>query len=138
MTTMSKKAFFLAAAAALLITSSAAQARGISFNVDGQKIRIVAARHCYFSLSCLRVSDNGMSINMKHMNRRGGKASDVVEVASNAPDVALPTPSAPAPSAPAQAAQTTSPATPPAAADKVPPAPAPVADASRATDATPT
>ncbi len=117
-----KKAFYVAAAA-LLMASTAAQARGISFNIDGQKIRIVAPRHC-MSLSCISVTDNGSSINMRTMNGKGRKASDDVEVASNAPQVA--------PSAP--------PAPPAAVANNAPPTPPPAADASRerATGVTPT
>ena len=117
-----KKAFYVAAAAALLITSTAAQARGISFNLDGQRIRIEAPRHC-MSLSCISVTDNGSSFNMKTMNARGRKQSDAVEVASNAPQVALP--------APAPAANTAPLATSSAVANAALPAPAPSADISR-------
>ena len=126
-----KKVFYVAAAAALLMASPAAQARGFSFNIDGQKIRIAAPRHC-MSLSCLSVTDNGSSINMKNM--KGRKASDDIEVASNAPEAAPPAPPAPAVQAqpaPAPAANTAPPATPLAAANNVSPATAPSADASR-------
>jgi uncharacterized protein (DUF2147 family) len=108
-----KKTFYFAAAAALLMASTAAQARGISFEIEGQKIRIEAPHHC-ISLSCLSVTDNGFSLNMKNMNHRGRKASDVVEVASNAPEVAPPAPLPPIsnnvqPVQPAQVADTAAP-----------------------------
>jgi uncharacterized protein (DUF2147 family) len=128
-----KKTFYFAAVAALLMASTAAQARGISFNIDGQRIRIAAPRNC-MSLSCLSVTDNGSSINMKNMKLRSRKASDDVEVASNAPEVAPPAPPAPAvqaPPAPAPVANTAPPAPPAAAANNAPPAPAPAADTSR-------
>jgi uncharacterized protein (DUF2147 family) len=132
-----KKSLYFAVAAALLMASTAAQARGISFNIEGQKIRIEAPRHC-ISLSCFSVTDNGSSINMKHMNLRSRKASDDVEVASNSPQIAPPASPAPAVQAspaPAPAANTAPPAPPvqqeAAAANNVLSAPAPAADASR-------
>ena len=52
-----KKTFYLAAAAALLMASTSAYAgNGISFEIDGQKIHIEAARNCS-SLSCLSVTN---------------------------------------------------------------------------------
>jgi uncharacterized protein (DUF2147 family) len=117
-----KKTFYLAAAAALLMASTAAHAgSGISFQIDGQKIHIEAPRNCN-SLSCISVTNNGSSVNLKNLNLKG-KKSDDDDVASNAP------PPAPAPAAPpVPAAQ--APAAPPApapAAVYAPPAPAPVA-----------
>jgi uncharacterized protein (DUF2147 family) len=108
-----KKTFLFAAAAALLMASSAAQARGISFNIEGQKVRIEAPRHC-MSLSCILVMNNGVAMNMKGINARRRSRSDTVEVASNAPDV----PTAPAVQAPAAPAPVS---------NVVPPAPSQVA-----------
>ena len=60
-----KKTFHFAAAAALLMASSAAQAGdGFSFSIDGQKMRIEAPRNCN-SLSCISVTKNGSTIDMK-------------------------------------------------------------------------
>ena len=128
-----KKAFYAAAAVALLMASPAAQARGFSFNIDGQKIRIAAPRNC-MSLSCISVSDNGSSIGMKNLNMKRRKTSDDVEVASNAPEVAPPAPPAPAVEAqpaPAPAANTAPSAPIQVAANNAPPAPVPVVEASR-------
>ena len=97
-----KKMFYAAAAAVLLMASPAAQASGFTFHIEGQKIRIAVPRNC-MSLSCLSITDNGSSINMKSMNVKGRKTSDDVEVASNAPQAAPPTP--PVPAVQAQAAR---------------------------------
>ena len=106
-----KKTFYFAAAAALLMASSAAQAGdGISFTVDGQKMRIEAPRNCN-SLSCLSVTKNGEAIDMKNLDFKGRKSQDDA-AATNAP------PAAPLPP----------PAPPPAAANNAPPAPPPAAD----------
>lgn len=119
-----KKTFRFAAAAALLMASSAVQARGISFNIEGQRIRIEAPRNC-MSLSCISVMNSGLAVNMKNMNVRSRKASEVVEVASNASQVAPSTPPAPpveAPPAAAPGSNTAQPA--PTAANNVLPVPA--------------
>jgi len=121
-----KNAFYAAAAVALLLVSPAAQARGFSFNLDGQKIRIAAPRNC-MSLSCLSVTENGSSLEMKNLNVKGRKASDEVEVASNAPQAAPSAPAAPAVEAqpaPAPAANTAPPAPLQVAANNEPAAPA--------------
>jgi uncharacterized protein (DUF2147 family) len=128
-----KNAFYAAAAVALLLAPPAAQARGFSFNIDGQKIRIAAPRNC-MSLSCLSVTENGSSIGMKNLNVKGRKASDEVEVASNAPQAAPSAPPAPAVEAqpaPAPAANTAPSAPLQVAANNAPAAPAPAAETSR-------
>jgi len=117
-----KKMFYAAAAAVLLMASPAAQASGFTFHIEGQKIRIAVPRNC-MSLSCLSITDNGSSINMKSMNVKGRKASDDVEVASNAPQAApsaSPVPAVQAQAAPAPAANTAPLAAPPAAANNAP------------------
>ena len=128
-----KNAFYAAAAVALLLASPAAQARGFSFNIDGQKIRIAAPRNC-MSLSCLSVTDNGSTIGMKNLGVKRRKASDDVEVASDAPQAAPSAPPAPAVEAqpaPAPAANTAPFAPLQVAANNVPAAPAPAAETSR-------
>ena len=106
-----KKTFHFAAAAALLMASSAAQAGdGFSFSIDGQKMRIEAPRNCN-SLSCISVTKNGSSIDMKNMNLKGRKSDDD-DVATTLPPPASLPPPAPLP----------------AAANNAPPAPAPAAD----------
>jgi len=125
-----KKTFYFAATAALLLASTAAHAGGFSFEIDGQKIRVEAPRNCN-SLSCLSVTSNGKSMNLK-----GNKSSSDDEVANNAPPAAPPAPAVQAPPAPAPVANTAQPAhpapAPPAAPNNAPPAPpAPAADRSR-------
>jgi uncharacterized protein (DUF2147 family) len=127
-----KKTFYLAAAAALLMASSAAQAGGINFEINGQRIHVDAPRNCN-SLSCLTVTNNGSSINLKNLNLNGKKSGDDDDVATSTPAPApAPVATAPAP-APAPVATVAPPAPPaPPAASYTPPAPpAPVADASR-------
>src|SRR5271156_2011190 len=99
-----KKTFsFVAAAAALVMATSTTQAGdGMSFNIDGQTIRIEAPRNCN-SLSCISVTKNGSPVDMKNMDRK----ADDDNVATSSP---------PAPLAP------------PAAALQAAPAPAPVAN----------
>jgi hypothetical protein len=92
-----KKTFYLAAAATLLLASTNAHAgNGISFEIDGQKIHIEAARNCS-SLSCLSVSNNGSAVNLKNINLKGKKSSDDDDdVATTSPTKAQPA-QAPAP-----------------------------------------
>jgi uncharacterized protein (DUF2147 family) len=106
-----KKTFDFAAAAALLMASSAAQAGdGFSFSIDGQKMRIEAPRNCN-SLSCISVTKNGSTIDMKNMNLKGRNSDDDNVATSLPPPASLPQP-APLPTA----------------ANNAPPAPAPAAD----------
>jgi uncharacterized protein (DUF2147 family) len=128
-----KKTFYLAAAAALLMASTNAHAgNGISFEIDGQKIHIEAARNCN-SLSCLSVSNNGSAVNLKNINLKGKKSSDDDDdvATTSAPAKVQPAP-APAP-APLPVANNPPPPAPPPPAPVVsnvpPPAPpAPATD----------
>jgi uncharacterized protein (DUF2147 family) len=125
-----KKTFYLAAAAALLMASTNAHAgNGISFEIDGQKIHIEAARNCN-SLSCLSVSNNGSAVNLKNINLKGKKsADDDDDVATTSAPKAQPA-QAPAP-APLPVANNPPPPAPPApVANNVPPpaSPAPATD----------
>lgn len=113
-----KKTLYLAAAAALLTASTNAHAgNGFSFEIDGQKIHIEAARNCS-SLSCLSVSNNGSAVNLKNINLKGKKSGDDDDdVAGTSAPAKVPQPAqAPAP-APLPVANNPPP----------PPAPAPVA-----------
>jgi uncharacterized protein (DUF2147 family) len=132
-----KNTFYIAAAALLMASTAAHAGSGVSFQIDGQKIHIEAPRNCN-SLSCISITNNGSSVNLKNLNLKG-KKSDDDDVASNAPPpapapaAAPPAPAAQAPAAPpapAPIAVYAPPAPPPApVADAAPPAPAP--DASR-------
>jgi hypothetical protein len=137
-----KKTFYLAAAAALLMASSAAQAGGISFEINGQRIHVDAPHNCN-SLSCLNVTNNGSAINLKNLNLKGNKSREDDDVATNAPPpasapAAVPAAPAPAPvvndAPPAPPAANYTPPAPPApsVANNLPPAPpVPVTDSSR-------
>jgi uncharacterized protein DUF2147 len=126
-----KKTFYLTAVAALLLASSNAHAgNGISFEIDGQKIHIEAARNCS-SLSCLSVSNNGSAVNLKNINLKGKKSGDDDDdvATTSAPTSSAPVKAQPAP-APAAVANNPPPPPPPApAVSNVPPPapPAPVA-----------
>jgi uncharacterized protein (DUF2147 family) len=79
-------------AALFMITTSAHAGNGISFEIEGQKIRIEAPRHCD-SLSCIKISAPGFK------GFKSSHADDDDDTVSNPP----PAKSAPAP-APVQAA----------------------------------
>jgi hypothetical protein len=101
--------------AALLMATTSAQAGGISFQINGERIRVEAPRNCN-AISCVKVISPGYtgtigSVDLKGMGKKKSDDDDVVTSAPAAP---------PAP-APAQAAAPQPPAPPPAAA----PAPAP-------------
>jgi uncharacterized protein (DUF2147 family) len=127
-------------AAALLMATTAAHAgSGISFVIDGQKIRIDAPKNCS-SLDCIKITGaNGSNFNMKGF---GSKKNDD-DVAAPAPAPVAPAVAAPVAPAPAPVASTApaAPAAPVASAPQperltattplppAPPAPAPVAAA---------
>jgi len=128
------KALYLAAA--LLMASTAAHAgSGISFVIDGQKIRIDAPKNCS-SLDCLKITGvNTSKFNVKGFGSKKDDDDDVAPApAAPAPVVAAPVVAAPAPVAPAPQPErltATAPALLPAppAPDPVAAAPAPVAAA---------
>jgi uncharacterized protein (DUF2147 family) len=151
-----KKLYILAA---LMMATTAAHAGSISFEIEGQKIRIEAPRNCD-SLSCLKVSAPGLS-SSSFSGFKGFNSSSDDDVASNpapakttpapAPvQAAVPQPAAPvtttvaAPAAPATTVATAAPsvgfdaASTPAAPTVAPaPAPAPVAAAPAPAPTTP-
>jgi hypothetical protein len=105
-----KKLYILAA---LLMATTSAQAGGISFQINGERIRVEAPRNCN-AISCVKVISPGYTGTLGNVDLKGmGKKKDDDDV------VAAPAPP-PAP-APAQAAAPL----PPAAPAAVAPAPAP-------------
>lgn len=150
-----KKLYILAA---LLMATTSAHAGGISFQINGERIRVEAPRNCN-AISCVKVISPGYTgtlgnVDLKGMGKKKSDDDDVVTSAPVAPppapapaQAAAPPPPAPTPAvAPAPAPTTVAAATPlryetvspaplppappaPAAAAPVP-APAPVAAAS--------
>ena len=147
-----KKLYILAAL--FMATTSAHAGNGISFQIDGQRVRIEAPRNCD-SLSCIRISApgyNGSLGGLKNSfksNRDDDDVADTPAPAAPAPapvQAAAPQPPAPATATavPPPAPPTTIAAAPPAAADVAPsapatyaPQPAPVAAAPAPAAATP-
>jgi hypothetical protein len=148
-----KKLYILAA---LLMATTSAHAGGISFQINGERIRVEAPRNCN-AISCVKVISPGYTgtlgnVDLKGMGKKKSDDDDVVTSAPAAPppapapvQAAAPPPPAPAPAvapAPTTVAaatplryETVSPAplppAPPAPAAATPvPAPAPVAAAS--------
>jgi hypothetical protein len=126
------KSLYLAAAAALLMASTAAQAgNGLSFQVEGQKVRIEQPRGCN-SLSCLQISAPGLSaksFNLNNINLNGFKSKS-----DDDDEVATTTPAQPAP----QAAPAAAPPPPAPVVNAAPPAPPPPPPAPVTTYAAPT
>ena len=108
-----KKLYVLAA---LLMATTSAQAGGISFQINGERIRVEAPRNCN-AISCVKVISPGYTGTLGNVDLKGmGKKK------SDDDDVVTSVPAAPAPApAPVQAAAPPPPAPAPAAA----PAPVP-------------
>jgi uncharacterized protein (DUF2147 family) len=118
------KLVFAATTALLLATTSARAGSGISFEIDGQRVRIESPRGCS-SLSCITISAPGYKGKLGNIDLNGFGSKDKDE------DVSTPattTTAAPAATAPAPSPVATSAAAPVATAPA--PAPAPVAAAS--------
>ena len=138
-----KKLYILAA---LLMATTSAHAGGISFEIEGQRIRIEAPRNCD-SLSCLKITAPGFKgFKSKRFDDDDDMAArddrndrpyrDDPPPAKYAPapapvQAAAPQPAAPVavPAAPAPAQETTVASTAPVQTDVAPSAPAPVAAA---------
>jgi len=125
----------IAFAAALLLASTAAQAgSGISFQIDGQKIRIDAPKNCS-SLDCIKITGvNGSKLNLSGFGAKKDDADVAPAPTAPAPVAAAAVAPAPAPAAaPAPSAipapVTYAPPAPPALPAPLPPAPAPAAAA---------
>jgi uncharacterized protein (DUF2147 family) len=136
------KLVFAAATALLLATTSAHAGGGVTFQIDGQRVRIESPRGCN-SLSCIQISAPGYKGKLGNIDLKGfgskDKDDDVAPPATTtapattpapAPVAAVPAP-APVAAAPVPAPATTSVAAPPApvVTNDVTPAPAPVAAA---------
>ena len=129
------KKFYLAAALLLATTSAHAGGNSISFQIEGQRIRIEAPRNCT-SLDCIKISAPGLS--GSSFGGFGKSKHDDDDVASDTPaSTPAPAPAAPAvaptvvPAATVAAPVTTTVATaaPAPVTNDVQPAPAPVAAA---------
>jgi len=132
-----KKLYILAA---LLMATTSANAGGITFQINGERIRVEAPRNCN-AISCVKVISPGYTGTLGNVDLKGmGKKKDDDDVvAAPAPppapapaQAAAPPPPAPAAVAPAPAPTTVATAT-PARTEPLPPAPpappAPVAAA---------
>jgi uncharacterized protein (DUF2147 family) len=108
-----KKLYILAA---LFLATTSAQAGGISFQINGERVRIEAPRNCA-AISCVTVISPGYTGKLGNVDLKGmGKKNDDDDVETSAP-------AAPPAPAPVQAAAPQPPA--PAAATPAP-APAPI------------
>jgi len=120
----------IALAAALFLASTAAHAgSGMSFVIDGQKIRIDAPKNC-LSLDCLKIT--GVNTSKLNLKGFGSKKDDDDIAAAPAPAPVIAAPASPAAAQAASAAPIApgAPASQPVAtAPELQPAPAPVAAA---------
>ena len=108
-----KKLYILAA---LLMATTSAHAGGISFQINGERIRVEAPRNCN-AISCVKVISPGYTGTLGNVDLKGmgKKKSDDDDVVTSVPAASPPAP------APAQAAAPP----PPAPAPAVAPAPVP-------------
>ena len=123
-----KKLYILAA---LLMATTSAQAGGITFQINGERIRVEAPRNCN-AISCVKVTSPGYTgtlgnVDLKGMGSRSKGDDDVAATAPAAPAPAQSTaPQPPAPTAATPApVQTTVAAVTPARTEAAPPAPPP-------------
>jgi hypothetical protein len=121
--------------AALLMATTSAQAGGISFQINGERIRVEAPRNCN-AISCIKITSPGYTGTVGNVDLKGmgpkSKDDDVADTAPAAPappapaQATAPQPAAPAPTAVTPApAQTTVAAATPARTEVAPPAPPP-------------
>jgi uncharacterized protein (DUF2147 family) len=94
---------FLVVAALLMATTAAHAGNSVSFEIEGQKIRITAPKHCD-SLSCIQISAPGLSGSGFNFKSFKSSDDDVAEHSDPAPQNAAPAPAAqaaaPQPAAP--------------------------------------
>jgi hypothetical protein len=122
--------------AALLLATSSAQAGGISFQINGERVRIEAPSNCA-AISCVKVISPGYTgklgnVDLKGLGKKKSDDDDVVTSAPAAPapapaPAAAPPPPAPAPAASPAPAPTTVAAATPLRYETVTPAPLPPA-----------
>jgi uncharacterized protein (DUF2147 family) len=137
-----KKLYILAAL--LMATTSAHAGNGISFQINGEQVRVEAPRNCN-ALSCIRITAPGYSGTVGNIDLKGigSKSKDDDDFADTTPAKPAPAPAplqaaAPQPAAPVATyvapapAPTTVASTAPAQVDVAAPVPAPVATAAPA------
>jgi uncharacterized protein (DUF2147 family) len=118
-----KKLYILAA---LLMATTSAHAGGITFQINGERVRVEAPRNCS-GISCIKITSPGYTGTLGNIDLKGmGKSKGDDDVVTTAPAA----PPAPAP------AQATAPQPPAPAATAVTPAPAQTTVAAR-TEAAP-
>jgi hypothetical protein len=109
-----KKLYILAA---LLMATTSAQAGGITFQVNGERVRVEAPRNCN-ALSCIKIIAPGYNgtvgnIDLKGLGSKGKEDDDAVATAPAKPAAPAPAPvqaATPQPAAPAPAAAAAAPA----------------------------
>jgi uncharacterized protein DUF2147 len=125
-----KKLYVLAA---LLMATTSAHAGGITFQINGERIRVEAPRNCN-AISCVKVVAPGYNgtlgnIDLKGMGSKSKGDDDAVTTAPAAPSAPAPAqataPQPPAPAATAPAPAQTVAAVTPARTEAAPPAPPP-------------
>ena len=122
-----KKLYILAA---LLMATTSAHAGGISFQINGERVRIEAPRNCG-AISCVRVISPGYTgklgnVDLKGMGKKKNDDDDVVTSGPAAPPAPAPAQAAapqPAPAAAPAPAPTTVAAATPYRSEVAPPAP---------------
>jgi uncharacterized protein (DUF2147 family) len=129
--------------AAFLMATTSAQAGGISFQINGERVRIEAPRNCA-AISCVKVTSPGYTgtlgnVDLKGMGKKKTDDDDVVTSVSAPPppapaptQAAAPPPPAPAPAAASAPVPTTVAAATPLRYETVTPAPLPPAPAAPA------
>lgn len=118
------KLAFAAATALLLATTSAQAGSGISFEIDGQRVRIESPRGCN-ALSCIQISAPGFKGRLGDIDLKGFGSKDKDDDVSTPAPATTTTTTPTTTTAPAPAPVAAAPVAPVAAA----PAPAPVAAA---------
>src|SRR5690242_11163691 len=94
--------------AALLLATTSAQAGGISFQINGERVRIEAPSNCA-AISCVKVISPGYTgklgnVDLKSMGKKKSDDDDVVTSVAPPPAPAPTQAAAPPPPAPAPAA----------------------------------
>ena len=121
--------------AALLMATTSAHAGGITFQINGERIRVEAPRNCN-AISCVKVTAPGYNgtlgnVDLKGMGSKSKGDDDAVTSAPPAPPAPAPAqataPQPPAPAATAPAPAQTVAAVTPARTEAAPPAPPPPA-----------
>ena len=116
--------------AALLMATTSAQAGGITFQINGERVRVEAPRNCN-AISCVKITAPGYNGTIGNVDLKGlgsrSKDNDVADTPPAAPTPAQSTaPQPPAPTAATPApVQTTVAAVTPARTEAAPPAPPP-------------